>query len=90
MRALFERTPAGAPVRIVYQPVKLGQREGDVFVEVHPDVYGLARDPLPSVLAELLALSLLGLVDYEVLSVRAGGLELVPVPIAVLQRDART
>ena len=42
---LFERVETGMPVRIEYEPVKLGQGEdGSLYLEILPDVYG--RKPL--------------------------------------------
>ena len=63
MRALFERIPVGTRVRIVYQRVKLGQRDGGIYVEAHPDPYDKDFDPLPRTLARLVALDALGIVD---------------------------
>jgi L,D-transpeptidase ErfK/SrfK len=63
MRALFDRIPVGTRVRIVYQRVKVGQRDGGVFVEAHGDFYDRDFDPLPATLARLVALDALGLVD---------------------------
>lgn len=63
MRALFDRIPIGTRVRIIYQRVKLGHRDGSVFVEAHPDPYDKDFDPLPSTLARLVALDALGIVD---------------------------
>ncbi len=34
---LFNYMEPGTLVNIIYQPVKIGQRDGEVFVEVHPD-----------------------------------------------------
>ena len=34
----------GTPVKIVYEPVKIGFVSGKVYVEVHRDVYGLIDD----------------------------------------------
>jgi L,D-transpeptidase ErfK/SrfK len=63
MRALFDRVPVGTRVRIIYQRVKLGQRDGSVFVEAHADPYDRDFDPLPATLAKLVALDALGIVD---------------------------
>lgn len=63
MRALYDRIPTGTPVRIVYQRVKVGQRDGGVWIEAHPDRYDVDFDPLPSTLARLVALDALGLID---------------------------
>jgi L,D-transpeptidase ErfK/SrfK len=46
MRALYDRTKVGSRVRIVYQPVKLGIRQGALYLEAHRDVYGLTPDVL--------------------------------------------
>lgn len=44
---LYELTPVGTPVTIVYEPVKLGFLHGRVFIEVHQDVY----DKIPDLFA---------------------------------------
>ena len=45
---LFPRVAVGEKGAFVYQPVKVGARDGRVFVEVHPDIYtrqpGLYRE----------------------------------------------
>jgi L,D-transpeptidase ErfK/SrfK len=38
---LFGAVPVGTPGEFVYQPVKIGVRAGDVYVEVTRDIYGL-------------------------------------------------
>jgi L,D-transpeptidase ErfK/SrfK len=40
---LFPMVPVGTPGEFVYQPVKVGARDGHVYVEVHKDIY----DQLP-------------------------------------------
>ncbi len=35
---LYSRVRVGMPVRIIEQPIKVGQRNGEVFLEVHPGV----------------------------------------------------
>jgi L,D-transpeptidase ErfK/SrfK len=63
MRRLFERTGAGTPLEIVYQPYKWG-REGDAIVlEAHPDLYARFERPLDEALATPLELGLLGALD---------------------------
>jgi len=38
---LYPRVPVGTSGEFVYQPVKVGTRAGEVYVEVTPDIYGL-------------------------------------------------
>lgn len=41
---LYPLVEPGMPGEFVYQPVKLGERKGRVFVEVHQDVYAMYED----------------------------------------------
>jgi L,D-transpeptidase ErfK/SrfK len=38
---LYHRTSVGTPGRFVYEPVKYGWRGGQLYVEVHEDLYGM-------------------------------------------------
>lgn len=42
---LFPTVPVGTPGEFVYQPVKVGSREGRIYVEVHKDIYGQSPGP---------------------------------------------
>jgi L,D-transpeptidase ErfK/SrfK len=42
---LFPEVPVGTPGEFVYQPVKVGARDGRIYVEVHRDVYGYLPAP---------------------------------------------
>jgi L,D-transpeptidase ErfK/SrfK len=39
--ALFHQVRVGTPGEFLYQPVKVGARDGQIYVEVHPDIYNL-------------------------------------------------
>jgi L,D-transpeptidase ErfK/SrfK len=41
---IFPRLDSNTRVRIVYMPVKFGIKNGELMVEVHPDVYGRIDD----------------------------------------------
>jgi L,D-transpeptidase ErfK/SrfK len=63
MRRLFDRTPPGTPIEIVYQPYKWG-REGDtILLEAHPDLYARFERPLDEALAWPSELGLLDALD---------------------------
>jgi L,D-transpeptidase ErfK/SrfK len=48
--SLFEEVPIGTPVKIVYEPVLLARlADGEYYLEVHPDVYRKAGNPLETV-----------------------------------------
>jgi len=44
MEKLFPEVPKQTVVYIVYQPVKFGFRRGEIFVEVHEDIYGRIKN----------------------------------------------
>jgi L,D-transpeptidase ErfK/SrfK len=44
IQRLFVIVPIGAPGEIVYEPVKIGSRDGDVYVEAHRDIYETGVD----------------------------------------------
>ena len=74
--------PVGTRVRFVYQPVKAGTRDGDAFVEAHPDVYKTGQS-LPT--AARTALRQRGLektLDKTLLDAALQEQSGVPVPLA--------
>jgi L,D-transpeptidase ErfK/SrfK len=81
---VYRRTPTGTPVRIVYQTVKLGRRDGVVYVEAHPDRYRRDPDRRATAYARLAAL---GIEDEEALRLLDRAIEEArgePIAIAVL------
>jgi L,D-transpeptidase ErfK/SrfK len=63
MRRLFDATPSGTPLQIVYQPYKWG-RDGDaILLEAHPDPYARVARPLDDVLALARELGIADTVD---------------------------
>jgi len=63
MQRLFDRTPTGTRLQLVYAPYKWGVRDGRILLEVHPDVYGKQPDRLAAALETPRALGLLGALD---------------------------
>jgi L,D-transpeptidase ErfK/SrfK len=45
IEALFPLVPIGTPGEFIYQPVKVGARDGRVYVEVHKDIYDYLPAP---------------------------------------------
>jgi L,D-transpeptidase ErfK/SrfK len=41
---LFALVPLGTPGEILYEPVKIGARDGEVYAEVHRDIYDTGLD----------------------------------------------
>ena len=39
IKILYPQVPIGTKLEIIYEPIKFGQKNGQVFVEAHPDVY---------------------------------------------------
>ena len=81
---LFARTRTGTPIRIVYQTVKLGVRDGILYVEAHPDRYRRTPDRLEIATARLVEW---GIDDDEVFALLGQTIDAArgePVAIAVL------
>jgi L,D-transpeptidase ErfK/SrfK len=62
---LYAQAAEGDPGRIVYEPVLVAFDAGDVYLEVHPDRYGLVPDPLQRALDLLDAAGLTAIADPE-------------------------
>ncbi|HKA13740.1 MAG TPA: L,D-transpeptidase family protein [Myxococcota bacterium] len=80
IQRLYDRVREGTRLQILYQTAKWGRDEDHIYLEVHPDLYGLRRDRL-SALEVPRALGLLGALDLEL--VLSALEEARGVPIAV-------
>jgi len=85
---LFPLVPVGTPVEFVYQPVKVGQRGGVVYVEAHRDIYRFARS-LAAEARRALTLQKLGTrVDPRLLAAALQSPAGVPLPVSSDGRHA--
>ncbi|QJA06340.1 L,D-transpeptidase family protein [Thermosulfurimonas marina] len=48
--ALFPLVPVGTPVRVLYQPIKLGIKDGKIYLQVFPDLEKRISGPLLEVI----------------------------------------
>jgi len=64
IRRLYDRVREGTRVQIVYQTAKWGSDGAHIYLEVHPDLYGLKRDRLTAFEAPR-ALGVLAHLDLE-------------------------
>jgi L,D-transpeptidase ErfK/SrfK len=85
IRQLFQETPAGTWVEIIYEPVKVGFREGQVYVEVHPDLYGRYVRMEEYAIQRLQESVGLGCVSIELLRAALEECNGVPVAVGSLQ-----
>lgn len=42
---LFREVQVGSPGEFLYQPIKVGTRAGQIFIEAHPDIYAIRGNP---------------------------------------------
>lgn len=63
IRDLFRRVAVATPVRILYQPIKLGLNDDRLVMEVHTDFLGLLENPLAEVVRQKKALKWQGRID---------------------------
>jgi L,D-transpeptidase ErfK/SrfK len=64
---LFPLVPVGTPGEFVYQPVKVGQRAGVIYVESHHDIYGYAPALYQEATAAIARAKLTGQVNEQLL-----------------------
>jgi L,D-transpeptidase ErfK/SrfK len=88
IQRLFERTPSGTRLRIVYQTVKWGTDGEGIYLEVHPDLYARLPDPLALALATPSALGLLGSLDFQLVARTIGAARGIPVRVGTLPPPA--
>jgi L,D-transpeptidase ErfK/SrfK len=85
---LFLRTKEKTPIRLDYQTLKLGRRGRNLYVEVHPDLYG--REPMreQAAVERLRELGLLEYVDALALNRAVQEQRGIPIPIGVVPEPA--
>lgn len=79
---LAGRVGRGTPVRIVYQPIKLGLRGRQLLAEVHPDFLGRIDNRLEEVRRLKTALNWGGLLDAQALQQVLSEARGVPLPVS--------
>jgi L,D-transpeptidase ErfK/SrfK len=82
---LYREVEVGVPGRFLYQPVKVGARDGVVYIEVHRDLYRLRGDPAAQADEELRRRGWLDRVDPNLL--RQALLEQTGMPVAISTRE---
>jgi L,D-transpeptidase ErfK/SrfK len=84
MERLFPEVPTETVVDIVYQPVKFGFRGGEIFIEVHDDIYGRVKNLERHARAVARKMALEDSVDWEKVHVALHEKNGVPVPVGAL------
>ena len=88
VQRLYDRTRKGTLIRLVYQPFKWGVRDGAIYLEVHPDVYGLHPDRVAEALRVPRELGLLHSLDLETVLRTIEEMRGVPVRVGQLPAPA--
>jgi L,D-transpeptidase ErfK/SrfK len=81
MEKLYPEVPMETVVYIVYQPVKFGFRRGEIFVEVHEDIYGRIKNLERHAKAVAKKMGIEGSVDWEKVRMALHDKSGVPVPV---------
>jgi len=80
--ALYPLVEHGTPGEFLYQPVKLGEIAGRIYVEVHQDVYRIFPDLERHAFAEVAAKGLTAQVDPERLRAAVRGKTGIPIDVS--------
>lgn len=81
IRELFNRVRIGTPVRVIYQPIKMGIEGDTLMVEVHRDYLERISDPLEEALGRKRSLGWKGGVDLSALATALKEARGIPVPV---------
>ena len=84
---LFKEVSMGTNVEIIYEPVKFGLRNREIFIEVHPDLYEKIGDPQDYTSILMIKLGIRNFVSMEEIRkalVRQDG---VPVLVGIMSED---
>jgi L,D-transpeptidase ErfK/SrfK len=84
MEDLFDRTESGVPIQILYQPFKWGTNGKELFLEVHPDIYGRIPDAMAAALEVPRSLGLEPRLDYGKVFATVQRAEGIPVVVGTL------
>ncbi len=79
---LFPMVPVGTKVTVTYEPVKIGVRDGDIYIEVHDDYLKQAGNLYNYAVKKLIKLGLLKDVDLDSLRKAIKDKSGVPTPIS--------
>ena len=86
---LYDRVREGTRIQIVYQTIKWGRDGERLYLEVHPDLYGLQPD-LMAALGVPRALGLLETIDLEAVVSTLERARGVPVPVGTIPPTTST
>jgi L,D-transpeptidase ErfK/SrfK len=81
IQRLFDRVREGTRLQIIYQTAKWGRDEDQIYLEVHPDLYGLRPDRFAAALDVPRELGLLDLLDRELVQRALEEARGYPVPV---------
>jgi L,D-transpeptidase ErfK/SrfK len=78
---LYDLVRIGTPGELLYQPVKVGEEDGDVWLEVHRDVYGRVKNLERYALEEVRRAGVATRVDRELVLAAARAQSGIPVKV---------
>lgn len=83
IKKLFSKVAIGTRVEIIYEPIKVGRSHGQVYMEVHPDVYGRFTDFAEYAWQKLLDLGAVSSVDQKLFQLAIKEQNGVPMRISI-------
>jgi L,D-transpeptidase ErfK/SrfK len=82
----FEEVCVGTPFEIIYEPVKIGVVDGNIFIEVHPDIYGRIPDMAAHISRQLKEMGLWSSISHEAVKNTLQKQNGVPVRVGCLMK----
>jgi L,D-transpeptidase ErfK/SrfK len=82
----FEEVCVGTPFEIIYEPVKIGVQDGNIFIEIHPDIYGRIPDMAAHISRQLKEMGLWSSISHEAVKNALQKQNGVPVRVGCLKK----
>jgi L,D-transpeptidase ErfK/SrfK len=82
----FEEVYVGVPFEIIYEPVKIGIQDGNIFMEVHPDIYNRIPDMAAHIRRRLKEIGLWSGISHEAVANALQKQSGIPVRVGCLMR----
>jgi L,D-transpeptidase ErfK/SrfK len=82
IRDLYGRAEVGTPVRVMYKPLKVGVKDGILYVEAHRDYRQVITDPRKEIVRQVRRMAWIDALDWTAIERVIAEARGIPVPVS--------